>query len=162
MLMETKGIRIFEKKNNIVKIKIQDILSSINNGSSLFWSVLYIYGSGSLKDGWSTLREGKTITAFEEKINKLETGLILNWDELLSLMNSYLQVWGVLIIGCKDFKSLHRYQSDQEMYESCDIVIELVDSYFWEVFSRESKLIIDLSEKFKFLKQESLLSNYKR
>ena len=55
----------------------------------------------------------------------------------------------IIVIGSKDKDSLHRYDNDQEMYESCDIVIEMVDSNFWEVFSKDPSLIARLKAKFK-------------
>ena len=38
------------------------------------------------------------------------------------------------------------------MYENCDIVIEKLDSSFWEVFSKNTDLIKRLSSKFKHVK----------
>jgi hypothetical protein len=50
-----------------------------------------------------------------------------------------------------------RYETDQIMYESCDIVIEMFDSCFWEVFSKDEDIINRLASKFKetkFLKPD--------
>ena len=35
------------------------------------------------------------------------------------------------------------------MYETCDFVIEMVDSSYWEVFSKNEQLIDRLAAKFK-------------
>lgn len=44
------------------------------------------------------------------------------------------------------------------MYENCDAVIEMVDSSFWEVFTKDSNLLDRLSTKFKDI--EFLDSNF--
>jgi hypothetical protein len=54
-----------------------------------------------------------------------------------------------LIIGCIDAQKIHWYENCQEMYETCDIVIEMVDSGYWEVFSKDFTLIDRLAAKFK-------------
>ena len=44
---------------------------------------------------------------------------------------------------------MRRYNNDQEMYETCDIVIEMVDCGYWEIFSKDEQLINRLAAKFK-------------
>ena len=53
------------------------------------------------------------------------------------------------MIGCNNNKLLHHYETDKEMYETCDIVIEMIDSGYWEVFSKDKTLIDKLAKKFK-------------
>jgi hypothetical protein len=50
---------------------------------------------------------------------------------------------------CKDEKFLHRYETEQEMYKTCDIVIDLIDCAFWEVYSQDHSLLYLLKNKFK-------------
>lgn len=137
-----KGIRINDSIENILTIKLQDIFYTIQRGSLFNWRILYFQGDGTLQDGTS-------IMDFEKRINSSEDGIHIKWDELNQLANSFSDVWNILIIGCKDVKKCHRYRTDQEMYENCDIVIELIDSNFWEVFSTDDNLISSLSIKFK-------------
>ena len=54
-----------------------------------------------------------------------------------------------MLIGCKDRKMIRRYENSKTMYEACDVVIEMIDSNFWEVFSNDGNLINRLSKKFK-------------
>jgi hypothetical protein len=44
--MKIKGIRILDKKNNIISVELPEILEQINDGDSFFWSVLYLYATG--------------------------------------------------------------------------------------------------------------------
>lgn len=46
--MKTKGIRILDKIDRVVKIDLKNILEQIQNGFLLSWSILYFYGSGHL------------------------------------------------------------------------------------------------------------------
>jgi hypothetical protein len=143
--MKTRGLRIEDNKNNVVSVKLQDILKEIQNGDLFNWSILYFYGSGTLKDG-------KPIMVFDEEIRKAKKGLLLNWNELNELSNCFSDVWDIVIIGCKDEKLISRYTNYQTMYETCDIVIEMVDSSYWEIFSKDPDLINKLSLKFKDIK----------
>lgn len=136
--MTVKGIKIYEHQSE----NLIDILKEIHHGDLLHWSILNLYASGHLG-------EGKSIVDFENQILKSEKGFFISWNDLISLSNKFWEIIQILIIGCKDEKLLHRYESDQEMYETCDIVIELIDSAFWEVFSKDEDLINRLAAKFK-------------
>jgi hypothetical protein len=143
--MKTKGIRISDKIENFVCIEIKDILVEIQDGRLYYWSILFFYGSGQLKNG-------KSIVTFAEDIRKDERGFPLTWDELKELIKCFYDVWDITIIGCKDPLLIRKYDTDQEMYETCDIVIEMIDSGYWEVFSKDINLIDKLARKFKNIK----------
>jgi hypothetical protein len=53
---------------------------------------------------------------------------------------------------------LHRYDTDQEMYETCDIVIQMIDSSYWENFSKDEDLINRFAKK--FMQVEFLMSDF--
>lgn len=137
--MITKGIRILDK-TKFVTVTLQDILSEISNGDQFVWSILYFYGDGSLVT--------KSIMDFESEIKNLEKGLILKWKDLNELADCFYDVWGILIIGCENKENIIRYETDKKMYETCDIVIEMIDSSYWEVFSKDELLLRKLTEKF--------------
>lgn len=144
--MELKGIRIEDlTENGIVSVKLPDILKEIPNGNSFFWSILYLYVLGPLKDGLS-------IDILEKQINGSEKGLFITWNDLNILSNKFHQIIDITIIGCKDKNLLRRYETDQEIYEMCDIVIEMIDSSYWEVFSKDIALINRLAIKFNDVK----------
>jgi hypothetical protein len=143
--MNSKGIRILDKKNSTVTVELTDIFHEILDGDALNWSILYFYGTGHLKNGTS-------IPAFEEETNRSEKGLLINWKDLNLLAINLWDIFDSLIIGCRKQEMISRYTNDQEMYESCDIVIEMVDSSYWEVFSKDEDLINRLAAKFKEVK----------
>lgn len=140
--MKVKGIRILDKKNRIVCVRLSDILKEIHNGNLLHWSILHFHASGHLG-------EGKSIPIFTQQINESDKGLFIKWDDLNLLANKLYEVIDILIAGCGDESLLIRYENDQEMYEASNIVIEMVDSGYWEVFSKDKDLINRLAAKFK-------------
>ena len=148
--MTTKGIRILDKKNRIVWVELPDILKEISNGNSLHWSILYLYATGHLG-------ANQAMPVFEQQIRESEKGLLISWEELNGLSQKFWDLMDITLIGCKDRNLLRRYETDQKMYEVCDIVIEMIDSSYWEVFSKDEELINKLAVKFKeieFLKPD--------
>jgi hypothetical protein len=140
--MKTRGIRISDDKKRVVIVTLSDILIEIPNGKSLYWSILYLEAIGRLGVGTSML-------TFENQINDSENGLIITWDDLSLLSKKFDQVIDVTIIGSKNKSFLQRYENNREMYETCDIVIEMIDSSYWKVFSKDENLIKRLLAKFK-------------
>lgn len=61
-------------------------------------------------------------------MNFFPRGLFVNWDDIALLAQDSIQIIDIVLIGCKDQHSLKRFNDPQELYESCDIVIEMVDS----------------------------------
>ena len=148
--MTSKGIRILDKNNRVVCVKLSDILGEIQDENAFHWSILHLYASGNLG-------EGKSIPIFQKQIYNSENGLFIEWNDLKLLSTKFYEIIDMLIIGCSNKNALHRYNRDQEMYETCDIVIEMFDSCYWEVFSKDETLINKLTKKFKkveFLKTD--------
>jgi len=140
--MKTKGLRISDKKNNIVSVELSDILKEITRGNSFYWSILYLYGTGCLDDG-------QPMPAFEEKIKRAKNGFVLTWEELNNLAEKFWDLVDITIIGSKDKSLVKRFDNDEEMHEKCDIVIEMIDSGYWEIFAKDLDLIFRLKNKFK-------------
>src|ERR1700733_7532591 len=130
VLMKTKGIRILDKELKVVSVTLLDIIQEIDYGNQIHWSILHLYASGSLG-------EGRTMLELQKQIRTSDKGLSLSWEELNSLAHKFYEIMDILIIGCRDQKFLQRYEHDQEMYETCDIVIEMADSCYWEIFSKK-------------------------
>ena len=141
----TKGIRILDKKDRVVIVKLSDILNEINDGDCYVWSILYLQTTGDLGPG-------KSIPEFEDQIIESEKGLLIKWNELEELSQKFDVLMDILLIASMKKDVLKRYENDQEMYETCDIVIELVDSGYWEIFSKDDHLIDRLASKFKDIK----------
>ncbi len=140
--METRGIRISDSKDNVLTVRLSDILEEVSDGSNLSWCCLFL-------DGTPNAGEESFVNYHKNKINKSKNGLELNWPEISSIDRRFHQIFEITILGCKTHEFLHRYDNDQEMYQSCDIVIELIDCAFWQIFSSNHELIDKLMGKFK-------------
>jgi hypothetical protein len=144
--MKSTGIRIRDrKKGGGISVQLSDILKEIYEGDLFFWSILYLRAIGHLGDG-------KSLPEFQKQIGNSENGLFITWKDLNILAQKLYQIHDVVIIGCRDIRFLKTYDTDQEMYETCDIYIEMVDSGYWEVFSKDDSLIARLAAKFKDIK----------
>jgi len=150
--MKSKGIRILDQKEDKC-ISFCEILNYIKNGKQFYWSVLWLDVTP-MKD------EGKYIIQLEKKINKSEKGLLLSFDLLKEVSLKFFQEIEMIVIASKEKQNLHRYKNDIEMYTTCEIVIEMIDGGFWEVFSKDKDLIFKLKEKFKDI--ELLEPNFKK
>lgn len=139
--MNTKGIRISDEKNGKC-IPLSELLIDIPDPDQFKWSLLWF-------DVTPIKNEGIFITELTKKINKSEKGINYNFASLLEISKKVFQEIEVLIIGCKIEENLHRYKEDQKMYETCDIVIEMIDGGFWEIFSKNETLINQLTKKYK-------------
>ncbi len=150
--MNARGIRIWDKEDGAVSVRLFDILEEIKNGNLLHWSLLDLYAMGEFEE--------KSLSDLEDQITESEKGLFINWQELNLLSHKLELIIQIVIIGCYNQDLLHRYENPKEMYETCDVVIDLVDSNFWEVSSKDLDLISRLAKK--FLKTEFLQSDYQK
>ncbi len=152
--MKAKGIRIQDlTESGYVAVELPDILKEVQNGDSFHWSILCLEASGNLG-------EGKSIVEFENEISDSKNGLFISWDDLNILSKKFHQIIDMVLIGCKNEISLQRYKTDQEMYEACDIVIDMFDSSYWKIFSKDEKFIDRLAAKFKDV--EPLTPDFKK
>lgn len=138
--MITKGIRIYVKGNGDGDVLFPDIFQEVQNGESLYWSIQFL-------DGWRRVGSGKVYVC-SDQINKSEVGLTVGWNDLKNFTSDLFELEEVGVIGCKDEKLLKRYQDDRVMFETCDVSVVLVDSVYWEVFSKDESLILRLAGKF--------------
>jgi hypothetical protein len=139
--MTAKGLRISDIKNRKC-IPLSELLINIPHPDQFKWSLLWFCVT-------PMENEGRFISELTEKINSSEQGLDFSFTALLALSKKIFQEIEVLVIGCKMKENLHRYTVDQEMYETCDIVMEMIDGGFWEVFSKNEILINRLAKKYK-------------
>ncbi len=140
--MKTHGIRISDTANNVLTVSLSDILEEISSSSLLQWSILFV-------DGTLKSKQGKSLNEYEAIINKSENGLRISLNELKLISDSFCQMYETIVLGCKDVNLLRRYKSEKEMYLACDVVIDLIDCVFWEVYSKDLDFIQKLKGKFK-------------
>ncbi len=140
--MKTIGIRILDGKDNVLEPTLSDILEEISDGQGLHWTILFL-------DGTPNPGQGSFLTNYESQINDSKNGLSIRWEDLVLLSRKFLKMFEATILGCKDVSLLRRYESEKEMYETCDVVIDLIDCAFWEVYSKNGKILNNLKKKFR-------------
>lgn len=141
--MKMKGIRILDSENNVVSVKLSDILEMVPNGDTLNWAILF---SDIILIPEVTSEEGEPIIAQQKQINKAEYALPISWERLQSLSKLIHQEIDLIVVACEDKTKLIQYEN---MHSVCDIIIEMEDSSYWEVFSTDERLIGRLTKKFK-------------
>lgn len=114
-IMETKAIRISDKVNRIVSVEFRDILEEVQHGELYYWSILYFYGMG------HSLKDGKSVDEFDQEAMHSERGILMKWDELKLFAKNIDQLFGVLVIGCKDLQKL----SDIKKTKKCTTIVIL-------------------------------------
>lgn len=140
-IMNTQGIRISDG-SNVLEPTLADILAEVSDGDSFYWSIFFITG---------VLEPNQELSIFdlEREINKSKNGKAIRFAELTDLSNKFFQMYETIVLGCKDSSLLRRYEKEEEMYCTCDIVIDLIDCVFWEVYSKDHNLLERLRKKFR-------------
>lgn len=139
--MNTKGLRISDIKDGKC-IPLSEVLENVPYANQLNWALLWC-------DVTPIKEEGKPIIELQKKINESKDGFPCTFESLVDLSKRVFQEIEMLIIGCRIKNNLHRYEEDQKMYETCDIVIEMIDGGFWEIFSKDINWIDRLAKKYK-------------
>ncbi|MEO9803164.1 MAG: hypothetical protein ABJF04_07960 [Reichenbachiella sp.] len=125
-------IEIHGNDEDALSIDLGNILRCIANGDIYNWSILLIEGIGKLQN--------MTMLEFEESVVKSSNGHILKWDELINLSMSLDQIVDLTLVADRNLVSLKKYDSDEEMYNNCDLTIELIDSSYWVIHSKNVPL----------------------
>ncbi len=139
----SSGIRIHDKEHTYISTELKDVISLIAEDPKLNWSLLYLQAMGNLGPGLS-------IPVFEQKVVESPRGVSIDWAELVSLSERLYQISDITAIGCKDEADLRRFETDEEMYRECDLVIVMFDSSYWEIYSKDSDLIDRMEKHFKY------------
>jgi hypothetical protein len=142
--MKSKGIEISDAKGTVC-IDFSEIISELSGGDTYYWSILFL---------WSIAKETSQVVfpCFQSGIFRFSRGLFVIWEDINMLARDSEQIIDLILIGSKDQNLLQRYEDDQEMFETCDIVLELVDGGFWIIFSKDEQFISRLANKFKEIK----------
>ncbi|WP_445453147.1 hypothetical protein [Flavobacterium sp. 25HG05S-40] len=123
----------------VLKVTLADILKCISEPDFYKWKILWFEGIWNLDE---------SILDFEDTINNSENGVSYNFTDLLILSNNINQIMEIILVGDKDMDKLVRYQEDVEMYENCEMVLELVDSSYWEINTSNAKFSDNLIKSF--------------
>jgi len=138
--MSSFGIRILDKKDRIVTVKLFDILEMIDNGNALYWSIIDLEATGDL---------GEKTWAELDEIENLEKGLLISWKKLVSISKNFWDIWDLTLVASRNSNFFQECKNQNDLCKSCDLKIVMFDSSYWEVFSKDSSLIDRLAKQFK-------------
>ncbi len=130
----------------VLTVELKHILDLLMpEGRQLSWAILDIEATGDLG-------EGEKILDFEKEIQQSPIGFPLSWDKLVSLSHAFFEIINTVIVGYKDpnyHPKLLPGHPVEELYKSCEIVIEMIDSSLWSIYAREEKIIQKLQLAFR-------------
>ncbi len=144
-----KILRITGGNEDVLDISLADFLKTIKIGNEYLWSILWLRGV--------SFEGKKSAIEVEEEIDSSENGLIETWDELLEMSLNFSQIIEIIIIGDKNNSVLKKYSKNIEMYNNCEVVIELVDSSYWLFYSKNKELMELVKRNFVGVYEEDLL-----
>jgi hypothetical protein len=141
--------------SNVIEIKYQDsqgtstieLIDLLNliaqDKQQLVWSILDLEAIGDISTIWE-----RGILDLEENINALPQGLILSWQMLVLLVRGFDQVINTVIVGCQEVSKVPILKPDIDLDTPCEIVLELIDSSVWRIYSKDERLLQHLQHEF--------------
>lgn len=118
----------------ILDLELSDILKLIPDGSDYQWKILWIEAVSKQNDDLDIISLEKKV-----KIN----GLKLSFKELKILSSKLYQIIEFVLVGKKDdIDKINKSLSDNLMKRESDFFIELIDSSYWEITSKNKILQI--------------------
>lgn len=132
-----KEIIVKGDQDIVLSVSLLDILKQIDKTKEFIWKVLWLEATGKLKEG--------NIVDFEKKVNSSDNGYSIDFSELLDFAKSIDQVLEIVLIGSTKIDHLKRYQTDQEMKNTCELCIELIDSSYWEISTNDDEFVTSIA-----------------
>ena len=132
---------LYNNKDGIMSVELHDILDVIGK-NDYHWSVLEIDFVGDIGERNYTSKQ------FMQDAVKRENGYFISMDKLRQYSKNMYQLYDCQIIACKDKKNPKEYDTEEEMYATCDIVLELFDFPFWEIRSKDKNLLKKIAKTF--------------
>ncbi|MFN5856276.1 MAG: hypothetical protein ACK456_10320 [Pseudanabaenaceae cyanobacterium] len=139
--------------SNIIEIKYQDdqdtstielidLLNHIKGDKTeqLIWSILDLEAVGDISLIWE-----RGILDLEANIRFLPKGLILSWQMLVQLAQRFDQVINTVIVGCQEVSEIPSLEPNIDPDPHCEIVLELVDSSIWRIYTKDPLLSMHLA-----------------
>ncbi len=139
--MVVTGIRIFSKEGSQMDFDPADLFLSLEKWGSLRWCLLFIDG---------VIKPGQDIAWNEivEKVNRSPNGCQITWLECQNLISQFFQVYELQMIGARTIDALHRYATDRDMHNACEITLELIDGSVWEIYTNNIEIISFLKSEY--------------
>lgn len=117
-----------DNNEGYLSIDLTDILTQIENITNYKWKLLWIDGTSHTG--------GANMLELEKNVNDSKDGLPILGSQLLPFSELFSQLYELILIGDKDEEQLVKLEDEEQMKENCEFFIELVDSSYWEITSK--------------------------
>jgi hypothetical protein len=133
-----------QSPKGFICVSMSQILASVRqHGSTLVWSILELEARGDP----ALLERG--ILDLEAEISESPRGLILPWEGLDNIAGALTEVLDCVIVACKDESLIPSYQPGFDPRPACEIMVEMFDSSYWRVYSKEDEVLNSIARIFK-------------
>lgn len=139
-ILLVKQITISDKEG-IACVGLSKILEAIPQKEDYYWSIIS-------SDVTPVPESAKDIIEIEKKIDQSKIGIQVSLEELISFAKKIYQEIDLSIVGYEDKSALIQYENYEDIYEICDLIIEMIDCGFWIVRAKDIRIIDCLAEKF--------------
>lgn len=137
-------LRIDDKDaRGFLAVDLKTLLDVVgDDGATLVWTVQALSVSG-------TLGDGRSVVELEEESRRPPHGLVMSWNDLTSLASRLTQVQDGVFAGCAAQDQIPAAGDDEALYRQTEIVLEAIDSSFWNVYSSDQNLLKRFRERFR-------------
>lgn len=124
--------------------KLIDILKLLPaKTQQLTWTILDLEATGDVTTVWP-----KGMLNLEETIKNSPQGLVLSWDELISLTQTFHQIINAVIIGCWDVSLIPPLETGCDLSSNSELVLEAIDSAVWQVYTQDDNNLSQIQQEF--------------
>ena len=132
------GIEIHGDVNSrFLTVSLGDVLPCLQAPFTMKWCLLWL-------EGWSSeewMMNELPNNDFEEAVNKSSNGTAITIEQVQRLADVPGQIINMILLGSEDVSNLRRYDNDEQMHATCDYVIEVFDSSYLIVHSKDGAFI---------------------
>ncbi|MDL2213225.1 hypothetical protein LJC29_04590 [Bacteroides sp. OttesenSCG-928-N06] len=135
--------------NEVLDVRLSNILKHLENSDKIFWKLLWVDGvSYHIRE--LPFSQGKHMLDFEKYINNSPSGIRISTKELLQLSDVMHDLIEITIIGDENEQSLIKLENDDEIKSHCTYFIELIDSSYWEIMSKDESFLKSIKRDFNY------------
>lgn len=128
-IWDRKPLHTENGESSQLTFDLRDLLAQLSpDTKALNWSILGL---------WAVARDDTDVVEIEARVDASPVGLRMTGAELWDLAGRLLQVIDGIIVAFSDSPPT---RSDSDLRESCEIVIEAIDSTLWRVYARDPAL----------------------
>jgi hypothetical protein len=111
---------------------------------SFTWSILELEGRAK-----GVFRDGRTMLELERAANESTAGLILTWEQLREYAQGLKEVISGTFVAYAAGTAIPPFQPGMDIYGPSELVIEAVDTNYWQLYARDEQLLRPIQDTFR-------------